>query len=106
MFFSNFTIGSVVEARVSLLRLKKFLNATECDPNAVVHIESTVNAITISEGSFSWVETATPTLSNITLAIPKGSLVAVCGPVASGKTALLSAVLGGILIFLFFYFFK
>jgi ABC-type transport system involved in cytochrome bd biosynthesis fused ATPase/permease subunit len=53
-----------------------------------------VPAVQISNGSFAWDAGTPPVLSDVSLAVPKGSLVIVVGPVGSGKSSLLSAVLG------------
>ncbi|XP_012941583.2 canalicular multispecific organic anion transporter 2 [Aplysia californica] len=44
--------------------------------------------------TFTWDKTLPPTLKNLTLEIPKGKLVAVVGQVGSGKSSLVSALLG------------
>jgi ABC-type Mn2+/Zn2+ transport system ATPase subunit len=50
--------------------------------------------VQISNSSFAWDASSQPVLSDISLAVPKGALVIVVGPVGSGKSSLLSAVLG------------
>lgn len=44
------------------------------------------------DGDFAWDSPDTLTLRNINLHVPRGSLVAVVGPVGSGKSSLLAAV--------------
>ncbi|GFT16611.1 multidrug resistance-associated protein 1 [Trichonephila clavipes] len=51
-------------------------------------------AITVKEANFSWTVGSDSTLKDINLHIPKGSLFAVIGPVGSGKSSLISALLG------------
>lgn len=49
----------------------------------------------IENGKFNWdIEDENPLLSNINVRVETGSLVAVVGPVGSGKSSLLSALLG------------
>ena len=81
----------IVEAGVSLKRLNSFMNAEEIDPHAVTH-EKNGAAITIENGEFSWDENVV--LKNINLRIKDNALVAVVGTVGSGKSSLLSAILG------------
>ena len=55
----------------------------------------TAEPITIQDGEFSWENNnKSPILSNINVKVEPGSLVAVVGPVGSGKSSLLSAILG------------
>lgn len=49
----------------------------------------------MEQGTFTWDETDNrPTLSNININVESGNLVAIVGPVGSGKTSLLLAFLG------------
>nr|CAD7444835.1 unnamed protein product [Timema bartmani] len=48
----------------------------------------------VQNGTFSWGSDDPPVLKNINLKLPQGSLVAVVGTVGSGKSSLISALLG------------
>ncbi|KAH0646462.1 hypothetical protein KY284_034346 [Solanum tuberosum] len=88
-------ITQVVNADVSLKRLEELLLAEEriLIPNPP--LEPGLPAISIKNGCFSWESKAEkPTLSNINLDIPIGSLVAIVGGTGEGKTSLISAMLG------------
>ncbi len=93
-------VQSVVESRVSVERVQKYLLAEELDKTAVTRGDSSDyhthdTDIAIKDGTFSWTEEAGHySLRNINLKIKKGSLVAVVGPVGSGKSTLLYALLG------------
>nr|CAD7593712.1 unnamed protein product [Timema genevievae] len=50
--------------------------------------------IVVENGTFSWGSDDPPVLKNINLKLPQGSLVAVVGTVGSGKSSLISALLG------------
>ncbi|CAH1800691.1 unnamed protein product [Owenia fusiformis] len=53
------------------------------------------NVIEIKDGEFTWdFESKEPLLSNVQLTIPKGELTMIVGQVGSGKSSLLSALLG------------
>ncbi|KAK9839590.1 hypothetical protein WJX84_006235 [Apatococcus fuscideae] len=52
------------------------------------------SAISIQHGTFSWEAGAEPILKNLKMNIWPGQLVMVTGPVGSGKTSLLAAILG------------
>lgn len=112
-------LALVIQSTVSSRRLNNYMNLEEMDPNAVTHepdggthshityfyiklksithnsflLFSIDNAVTVKNGFFTWSDHNT-TLKNINLTIKKGSLVAIVGQVGSGKSSLLSAILG------------
>ncbi|KAJ0033820.1 hypothetical protein NQD34_000927 [Periophthalmus magnuspinnatus] len=51
-------------------------------------------AVEVHAGYFSWSTDSPPSLSSINVMVEQGALVAVVGPVGSGKSSLLAAVLG------------
>ncbi|KAF5810680.1 putative ABC-type xenobiotic transporter [Helianthus annuus] len=95
LFMLPNTISQAVNAHVSLKRMEDLLLAEErlLLPNPP--LEPGLPAISIRNGSFSWdSKSDKPTLSNINLDIPTGSLVAIVGSTGEGKTSLVSAMLG------------
>lgn len=89
-------ISSMVQASVSLKRLRVFLSHEELQEDSVDHkvVAGSPHSITIEDGVFSWSRAESPTLKRLNVCIPEGSLVAVVGHVGSGKSSLLSALLG------------
>ena len=103
-------ISGMVQASVSVKRIDKYMNASELNENAVVKINSPSEnaqqtstfkpnpnnfAIKMTDASFKWsTDDQNTCLQNISFEIPKQSLVAVVGQVGSGKSSLLSAILG------------
>ncbi|KAK1568814.1 hypothetical protein Q3G72_029144 [Acer saccharum] len=88
-------LSQVVNANISLQRLEELFLADEriLEPNPP--LEPELAAISIKNGNFSWDQKVhKPTLSNINLDIPVGSLVAFVGRTGEGKTSLISAMLG------------
>ena len=89
---------------MSLDRLWKFLQQEELATDAVERVPRVVSgspragfAITIKGGNFNWNLHAIPyTLTNVNLQVKAESRVAVCGMVGSGKTSLISCILGEI----------
>ncbi|XP_065205461.1 multidrug resistance-associated protein 1-like isoform X2 [Planococcus citri] len=85
---------NLVQSSVSIKRINKFLNCEDLSPNVVTH-DDRAEALVIEHGSFSWVGSeALAVLQNINVKINQGALVAIVGPVGSGKSSLLSAFLG------------
>ncbi|KAK2916503.1 hypothetical protein Q8A67_000877 [Cirrhinus molitorella] len=89
-------ISSMVQASVSMKRLRVFLSHEELDEDNVERpaISASSDSIRIVDGAFSWSKNDSPTLKRINVRIPEGALVAVVGHVGSGKSSLLSALLG------------
>ncbi|KAK7930845.1 hypothetical protein WMY93_007240 [Mugilogobius chulae] len=87
-------IAAIVQTVVSKRRLEKFLGGEDLDLDTVQHDPSFNTAITISDGYFSWEREAHPLLKNVSLEINPGKLVAIVGAVGSGKSSLISALLG------------
>jgi ATP-binding cassette subfamily C (CFTR/MRP) protein 1 len=93
--------SSIVEALVSIRRLKSFLNARELQTDATLHTED-VNAqqnggtaqgnqsivLQMKDATLTWDDTNSglpPVLDSIELTVRKGELVGVLGRVGSGK---------------------
>ncbi|GCB75002.1 hypothetical protein scyTo_0019708 [Scyliorhinus torazame] len=87
-------ISSLVQAGVSCKRLEKFLGGENLDTSAIRQDPSYESAVSFSDATFSWNKNENPTIKNVTLDIKQGSLVAVVGSVGSGKSSLISALLG------------
>ncbi|XP_033696985.1 multidrug resistance-associated protein 1 isoform X3 [Tursiops truncatus] len=90
-------ISSIVQASVSLKRLRIFLSHEELEPDSIqrrpIKDAGATNSITVKNATFTWARSDPPTLHGITFSIPEGSLVAVVGQVGCGKSSLLSALL-------------
>ncbi|CAL1373524.1 unnamed protein product [Linum trigynum] len=89
-----------IEAKVSLDRIGKFLEAPELQHRSIRQKDNnnrSINPIFIQSTEISWsMETTSSkaTLRNINLVVGLGKKVAICGEVGSGKSTLLAAVLG------------
>ncbi|KAJ1307098.1 hypothetical protein OPQ81_001216 [Rhizoctonia solani] len=96
--FANIT-SQLVEAAVAVNRIRGFLLSEELQADARSVDDREVaegdTVLEIKGGDFKWSKTAeVPTLENIDLTVRKGELIGVLGRVGSGKTSLLSAVVG------------
>ena len=93
-FLIPYAVQCVVQASVSVTRINKFLNSEELDPNNTTNDEMGPSIIA-KNAYFTWGDrTEVPVLKNLNFSVKKGSLVAVVGRVGSGKSSLLSALLG------------
>ncbi|XP_057630056.1 multidrug resistance-associated protein 1 isoform X2 [Chionomys nivalis] len=90
-------ISSIVQASVSLKRLRIFLSHEELEPDSIercpIKDGGGMSSITVKNGTFTWARGDSPTLNGINFSIPEGALVAVVGQVGCGKSSLLSALL-------------
>ncbi|KAM7180183.1 multidrug resistance-associated protein 1-like isoform 2-T2 [Macrochelys suwanniensis] len=87
-------ISAVAQTKVSLGRLEDFLYSEDLDPQDIDTNYSGNHAVGFIGASFRWEKTGPSILNNLNMKIPEGSLVAVVGQVGSGKSSLISAILG------------
>ncbi|KAJ4976248.1 hypothetical protein NE237_001354 [Protea cynaroides] len=91
------TISMIAKTKVSLDRIASFLCLDDLKPDVVqkLPIGSSKIAIEIINGNFSWdPHSSILTLKDLNFEVYHGMRVAVCGPVGSGKSSLLSCILG------------
>ncbi|XP_060074035.1 multidrug resistance-associated protein 1-like [Ylistrum balloti] len=92
---SPFVITSCIQTYVSVDRIQRFLWEDDLESDNVKRVTQGDHAVSIRNGRFTWdLDDQITTLTNININIPEGSLVAVVGIVGSGKSSLISAVLG------------
>ncbi|XP_004749563.1 ATP-binding cassette sub-family C member 2 isoform X1 [Mustela putorius furo] len=87
-------ISSILQASVSRDRLEKYLGGDDLDTSAIRHDCHFDKAVQFSEASFTWDQDSEATIRDVNLDIMPGQLVAVVGTVGSGKSSLMSAMLG------------
>ncbi|XP_043720741.1 ABC transporter C family member 3-like [Telopea speciosissima] len=91
------TISMVVQTKVSLDRITSFLCLDDFHPNIVQKPpkDGAEVAIEIVKGNFSWdLHSPNLTLKDLNFRVYHGMGVAICGSVGSGKSSLLSCILG------------
>uniref|UniRef100_A0A7N2MIM3 ABC-type xenobiotic transporter n=1 Tax=Quercus lobata TaxID=97700 RepID=A0A7N2MIM3_QUELO len=91
------TISMMVQTKVSLDRIASFLRLADLQSDVIERLPrgSSDTAIEIIDGNFSWdLSSSNQTLKDINLKVQHGMRVAVCGTVGSGKSSLLSCMLG------------
>ncbi|XP_031394506.1 putative ABC transporter C family member 15 [Punica granatum] len=92
-------LNVIAQGKVSADRIASYLQEDEIQQDAIEYVPKTQASfdVEISDGKFSWdSESSRPTLDNIQLVVKKGTKVAICGTVGSGKSSLLSGILGEI----------
>ncbi|XP_067156198.1 ATP-binding cassette sub-family C member 2 isoform X2 [Apteryx mantelli] len=87
-------ISSLVQTNVSTERLERYLGGEDLDTSAIHHDPISGSAVCFSEATFAWEQDGNAVIRDVTLDITPGSLVAVVGAVGSGKSSLVSAMLG------------
>uniref|UniRef100_A0A2N9IYU1 ABC-type xenobiotic transporter n=1 Tax=Fagus sylvatica TaxID=28930 RepID=A0A2N9IYU1_FAGSY len=92
-------LNVIAQGKVSADRITSYLQEDEIQKDAIEYVprDQTEFDIEIDSGTFSWdLESSNPTLEGIRLKVKRGMKVAICGTVGSGKSSLLSCVLGEI----------
>ncbi|KAK9099151.1 hypothetical protein Syun_026196 [Stephania yunnanensis] len=93
-------LSMIIQVKVSLDRLNTFLLDDELKEQNKLKSQSSDNSsisVRINDGYFRWnQDIAEKTLEDIDLEVSTGEKVAICGPVGSGKSSLLHAILGEI----------
>ncbi|KAH1086518.1 hypothetical protein AAZX31_07G115200 [Glycine max] len=92
-------LNAIAQGKVSVDRIASFLREEEIQHDVIENVakDKTEFDIVIEKGRFSWdPESKTPTIDEIELKVKRGMKVAVCGSVGSGKSSLLSGLLGEI----------
>ncbi|KAM7301951.1 hypothetical protein ISCGN_017468 [Ixodes scapularis] len=87
-------VVQAVVCAVATGRMRKFLQSEDLDRSQVGRQPDTGDAVTIRQATFSWHRDKRFVLKDLDLHVPQGKLVAIVGHVGSGKTSLLSAILG------------
>lgn len=88
---------SLSQAMISLERLDRYMVSKELADKSVERVEGCGDGVSVevTDGSFSWDdERSEKVLKDVSFEIKKGQLAAVVGTVGSGKSSLLSSVLG------------
>ncbi|PIA25638.1 hypothetical protein AQUCO_11000044v1 [Aquilegia coerulea] len=90
------TIAVVAQTKVSFDRIANFLRLSDLQLDAIGKLpEGSDVSVEINDGNFSWdPSNSNHTLKDINLQVFHGMRVAVCGTVGSGKSSLLSCILG------------
>ncbi|CAH0474322.1 unnamed protein product [Peronospora belbahrii] len=94
--FANFSVA-VSEVIISALRVKDFLVSGDVEGKSQLELNQGHDTAIVSfqDADFQWTEeTPVPTLSNLTFQLQTGSLTVIVGPVESGKSSLVNAILG------------
>ncbi|XP_035825063.1 multidrug resistance-associated protein 1 [Aplysia californica] len=78
----------------SVKRLNKYLNSEDISRQSLYRNTDDELPVRISEADFSWEKNGPLSLKSISLQVSPGQLVAVVGTVGSGKSSLISALLG------------
>ncbi|KAK4488582.1 hypothetical protein RD792_004348 [Penstemon davidsonii] len=90
-------LNVIAQGKVSVDRISSYLQEEEIRSDAITHVShnQTEFHVEIDGGKFSWdMGSRDPTLDHINLQVKKGMKVAICGTVGSGKSSLLSCILG------------
>nr|UOU03338.1 ATP-binding cassette subfamily C1-7 [Brachionus rubens] len=91
--FLPYIIQGLVQLNVSVTRIRQFLLKDEIKDEDISHDKMEDCAVKVENVSFGWTKSQ-PLLKDLNFDVKKGELVAVIGKVGSGKSSLLSGLLG------------
>lgn len=105
LFFYPMLIDSLANGKNSLRRISSYLSSQEITPYVQTIPSSDRGSIQMTNGNFLWSTSEapkdgevpppqSPALCNVNLSVNPGEVVAVVGPVGSGKSALVKGLLG------------
>jgi ABC-type multidrug transport system fused ATPase/permease subunit len=87
-------ISAFANARVGARRISAFLSAPVTPTSESSNVADSETALELSNWSVGYQGSENPTLRNIDLRVKRGELIAVVGPVGSGKSTFLLGLLG------------
>jgi ABC-type multidrug transport system fused ATPase/permease subunit len=94
-----FTINNFISAGVSLGRLQAFLLADDlADEPELTSAKRGEDALTVARADFKWGKDEPPALHDIELRVEQGSLLTIIGGTGMGKSSLVSAILGEMIV--------
>ncbi|BFZ12050.1 hypothetical protein BsWGS_15089 [Bradybaena similaris] len=94
LYFISTLLTYTVQINVSIKRLDNFLTKEDLDESNTKWDVNAEHGVFIGNGTFTWDPDLKPTLRNINLTVAVGQLTAIVGPVGSGKSSVISAILG------------
>jgi len=96
LFFFPMLIDSVANGRNSLKRIATYLAQEEIKPylQRLPIVPGEGACISMTNGNFLWSSQGKPALCGANLSVRTGEIVAIVGPVGSGKSALVKSLLG------------
>ncbi|CAG5116646.1 unnamed protein product, partial [Candidula unifasciata] len=94
LYYISTLLTYTVQINVSIQRLDNFLTKEDLDPTNTVWDVNAEHGVCITNGTFTWDPELKPTLRNINLTVAVGQLTAIVGPVGSGKSSMIAAILG------------
>ncbi|XP_040061761.2 multidrug resistance-associated protein 1-like [Ixodes scapularis] len=94
MFLIPDFISNAIQTSVSFKRIRKFLLSSEIDEFSVGRRPDDGEVVTIKNATMAWSWDKEPVLNGVDLSVKTGQLVAIVGPVGSGKSSLMSSLLG------------
>lgn len=89
--------GDLAQGAISLRRITAFLKCDTIDTqntSFVANSDVDGDSIVMKDANYIWEDKDIPALENITMNVKKNATVAIIGEVASGKSALIRAILG------------